>query len=225
MYPLLLAMPPADAAESHPQRVVQVGAARLRCGRAAPPTQSPRTLRVAHILSMGRSNDNLAPATRVAGLAFRQRSRFRLTRACAQICFLASLYLVHSKSWQLVQPFIEAGGLRCAGGRWGHSPLCCDSLPHRHAAITTAFRRAVRLTEHYARSSHQDAHGSLVLHSSHAGRLVSARRMRRAGPSSRTSHTPTPTSHPRRCPACCTSQVCMRPPSALACMALTDVDL
>ncbi|EFJ48820.1 hypothetical protein VOLCADRAFT_90467 [Volvox carteri f. nagariensis] len=29
-----------------------------------------------------------------------------------QVCALASLYLVHSKSWELVRPFVEAGGLR-----------------------------------------------------------------------------------------------------------------
>ncbi len=32
---------------------------------------------------------------------------------CLQVAALASLYLVHCKSWRLVQPFIEAGGLRC----------------------------------------------------------------------------------------------------------------
>eukprot|EP00198_Chlamydomonas_reinhardtii_P008105 XP_001697442.1 predicted protein [Chlamydomonas reinhardtii] len=51
VYPDLIAMPPAGAPDSHPQRVVQV-------------------------------------------------------------CSLASLYLVHSKSWETVRPFVEAGGLK-----------------------------------------------------------------------------------------------------------------
>ncbi len=36
-----------------------------------------------------------------------------------QICALTSLYLVHSKRWDRVQPFIEAGGLRWVGGGVG----------------------------------------------------------------------------------------------------------
>ncbi|PNH12618.1 hypothetical protein TSOC_000437 [Tetrabaena socialis] len=37
-----------------------------------------------------------------------------------QVCALASLYLVHSTSWALVQPFIEAGGLRQLAAALAH---------------------------------------------------------------------------------------------------------
>ncbi|KAG2483192.1 hypothetical protein HYH03_017927 [Edaphochlamys debaryana] len=66
LYPLLIAMPPPGAPDSHPQRLVQV-------------------------------------------------------------CALAPLYLVHSKSWELVKPFIEEGGLSRLSAALAHpNPYLCS---------------------------------------------------------------------------------------------------